>query len=104
MTTEISKIDLRRHHRRARLASIEDFEKLGIEHAQEDARNCYATLSRYHCSGTLTIVQAAQAERMRKRAENFRAAGVSEDRIEAWDRAHVKEFASRLEDLKKRGV
>jgi hypothetical protein len=95
---EISALELRRHHRRARKASIKDYGALGVEHANEDALAFFAGLT----LSDADAVEAFQRQRMADRTRRFIEAGVSQDRINAWLLSHQTTFIERLAELKRR--
>lgn len=91
--------ELRRHHRRARNAPIEDWHALGIEHGREDALACYAGLS----LSNQATVHNLQRQRMADRRRRFETAGISEERIAAWLEAHTITFARHMAEISRRG-
>src|SRR5579871_5152831 len=95
---EITPIELRRHHRRARMASLEDYVALGVEQGREDALAVFAGLTLFDAD----VVSALQQQRMNDRTRRFTEAGVSQDRIDAWRASHDRTLAARLRKIKKR--
>ena len=98
LMAEISTVEWRRHHRRARKASIEDYEALGADHAREDALATFAGTTLFDPE----VVKTLQQQRMADRTRRFHEAGVSPDRINAWQASHKTSFAERIAELEGR--
>jgi hypothetical protein len=96
---QLTDIQIKRAHRRARKAPISDWCTLGAEQGREDALACFVGMSSHDAA----TVHALQRQRMADRVRRFSEAGISEDRVAAYLDSHTAAFANHFGEVVRRG-